>query len=191
MDPMTALSLAGTIVQFVDFGTKLLKDGRELYKSGSGALTVNEELELTTNDLRALITKVRLGLSTVPALGPLTEEETEDNYSFKKICDEAAKISENIIERLDKLKIKNTEHRKWTSLKHAVRSGWEQRELADLIKRLSNFREALHGRILYSIRYVSRGVVMLIADLCSGNLWMSSSCGLVLDSIVSINRHNK
>jgi hypothetical protein len=44
VDPLTALSLAGTIVQFVDFWSKLLLSGRELYKSGTGSLTVNDEI---------------------------------------------------------------------------------------------------------------------------------------------------
>jgi hypothetical protein len=154
MDPMTALSLAGTIVQSIDFGTRLLKDGRDLYKSTTGALSVNDELELTTNDLRALIAKVRLGLSTVPALGPLTEEETVDKYNFERICDEAAKTPEHIVERLDKLKVNRTRHRKWASLKQAIKSGWAQRDLVDLIGRLGSFREALNSRILYSLRYI-------------------------------------
>jgi hypothetical protein len=50
MDPLTALSLAGTIIQFVDFGCKLLAEGKELYKSTTGILTVNEELELAVDE---------------------------------------------------------------------------------------------------------------------------------------------
>lgn len=35
MDPLFAIGLAGTIVQFVDFGTKIFLEGKELYKAGS------------------------------------------------------------------------------------------------------------------------------------------------------------
>jgi hypothetical protein len=41
MDPLTALSVAACVVQFVDYGTKLLSKGRELYKSADGALWEN------------------------------------------------------------------------------------------------------------------------------------------------------
>lgn len=58
MDPLTALSLAGNIVQFVEFSSKLLKEGHSLYKSRTGALAIHEELKLTMNDLRTLIAKV-------------------------------------------------------------------------------------------------------------------------------------
>jgi hypothetical protein len=155
MDPLTALSVAGSIVQFVDFGLKLLKDGRSLYKSSTGALGVNEELEFIINDLQTLIAKIRLGLSTGPTLGPLTEEETVENYTFERICDQCAKISKEIIECLERVKVKaDKEDRVWESLKRAVRSGWEKGELSDLTARLLSMREHLHGRILYSLWYV-------------------------------------
>jgi hypothetical protein len=60
MDPLSALSLAGTVVQFVEFGGKLLKEGRELYRSTTGSLTVNDELELVVVDLQALVAKLKL-----------------------------------------------------------------------------------------------------------------------------------
>lgn len=59
MDPLTALSVAGTIVQFADFGCKLLSGYRELYKSTSGTLAANEEIELVTVDLQAVVLKLR------------------------------------------------------------------------------------------------------------------------------------
>lgn len=36
MDPLSALSLAGTIVQFVDFSCKLISQTRKAYKSTTG-----------------------------------------------------------------------------------------------------------------------------------------------------------
>lgn len=36
MDPMTVLSIAAAVVQFVDFSTSLLSGAREVYKSASG-----------------------------------------------------------------------------------------------------------------------------------------------------------
>lgn len=51
MDPFSAFSLASSVIQFVDFGIKLFSKGRELYKSGSGALFINEEFGNVTTDL--------------------------------------------------------------------------------------------------------------------------------------------
>jgi hypothetical protein len=43
LDPLTAISLAGNIVQFADFATKVLKTTYQLYKTG-------DREELSTND---------------------------------------------------------------------------------------------------------------------------------------------
>lgn len=67
MDPLTVLSLAGTIVQFVDFGRTLITDARDLYSSSAGTLTANEELELVTADLQALALKLRNSFYTADA----------------------------------------------------------------------------------------------------------------------------
>lgn len=91
MDPLTALSVAGTIVQFVDFGSKLLSAAQDLYKSTSGSLTVNDEIELITSDLLAVTLKLRPD----PKLG----------HEFQRICDEAARLAQEMLGRLDKLKM--------------------------------------------------------------------------------------
>jgi hypothetical protein len=52
LDPLTALSLAGNIVQFVDFSTKLLAKGHELYKSADGTSVGYSELEAIAKDLQ-------------------------------------------------------------------------------------------------------------------------------------------
>ncbi len=49
LDPFTALSLASSVIQFVDFGVKLLNESAELYHPGS--LLKHEDFETITNDL--------------------------------------------------------------------------------------------------------------------------------------------
>ncbi|KAF8851727.1 hypothetical protein BDZ45DRAFT_808104 [Acephala macrosclerotiorum] len=43
MDPLSALSLASTIIQLVDFGSKLLSKSVQLYKATNGTLKAHEE----------------------------------------------------------------------------------------------------------------------------------------------------
>lgn len=58
MDPLSAVGLAGTLVQLVDFSSKIVKEGHELYKSGSTA--INVQAEAATRDLLQLTTKLNL-----------------------------------------------------------------------------------------------------------------------------------
>jgi hypothetical protein len=54
LDPLTALSLASSVIQFVDFGIKLFRSGRELYGSSNGSSVGNQDLDTIAKDLKGL-----------------------------------------------------------------------------------------------------------------------------------------
>ena len=57
LDPLTSLSLASTVLQLVEFGSELIKEGSELYCSVDGVLSKNIELETITLNLKDLANK--------------------------------------------------------------------------------------------------------------------------------------
>lgn len=48
MDPLTALGLASNVVQFIDFGLKVISKARQLGESVDGTLKENSEIEDVT-----------------------------------------------------------------------------------------------------------------------------------------------
>ena len=154
MDPLTTVSLAGTIIQFVDFGSKLLTNAQELYRSTAGMLTTNQELELVTADLHSLVIKLRHSSHATGDGVSLTRKEQEEQETFQKICYEAMKVAEELLERLDRLRVKGGKHQKWESFRKAVRSAWSKDEVILLVQRLGSFKEALETRTLFSIKQV-------------------------------------
>ncbi|KAE9364418.1 hypothetical protein N431DRAFT_421379 [Stipitochalara longipes BDJ] len=151
MDALTALSLAGNIIQFVDFGTKLLSRAGELYKSSQGSLRVNDEIELVTADLKSLITKIQVSLLKKDESEDLGDQDQAQSGSFRKVCDEAVKVADELVGRLKKLKI-NGKHRRLTSLQQAVKTLWNEKEVASLMRRLLTLKETLESHVLLSIR---------------------------------------
>ena len=151
MDPFSALSLAGNIIQFVDFGGRLLSKARELCKSPVGTLTVHDEITLITTDLEVLVTKLRLSTSS-----NLDIDENDDGVKvLRKLCDEAASVAEELLKRLGTLKLDSDgKNRRLGSLQVAVRSLWNEKEILGLSKRLATLKEALETRVLLSIRSV-------------------------------------
>ena len=59
MDLLAALSVAAAIIQFVDYSTKVVSKGRELYKSIDGTLSENIELEAASIRPRSLISNLQ------------------------------------------------------------------------------------------------------------------------------------
>jgi hypothetical protein len=81
MDPLSALSVAASVVQFVDFATGLLKDYREIHQTGQ-PLTF-EAFTHVTNDLLQLNATMKSG--TKPAKdtrSPLAEHELVSNLPW-------------------------------------------------------------------------------------------------------------
>jgi hypothetical protein len=54
MDPLTAVSLAGTILQFIDFSSKLVAGTYEIDRSVSGATAENEDITTVISDLKEI-----------------------------------------------------------------------------------------------------------------------------------------
>jgi len=103
MDPLTAFSVAGTVIQFVDFSTKLVLGARELYKSSSGVLSANQELELVTSDLQAVLQK--LGSWTDNAPDEPSGKDHELKASFALVQAEATRLAGELMTKLDRLKV--------------------------------------------------------------------------------------
>ncbi len=157
---MAALSLAGNIIQFVDFGTRLLLRAGELYKSSIGSLAIHDEIELITTDLQVLITKLRDAFSTRGSTNLQTLVHGNTLANFEKICDEAAKIAEELKERLASLRT-GGKLNKLRSLQQAVKTMWSEKEVLALAERLSSFKAALETRVLFSIWFDSPHTAIL------------------------------
>jgi len=149
LDPLTALSLAGTIVQFVDFGSKLVSRSKELYGSANGSLSVNEELDLVTQTLLKLVAKLQRPHES----DVLAESGADDYQSLVELCSSCAQVAGEIITKLENLKMTG-KPRRLRSLQQAVKSCWTERDLDALFKRLSMLRQALETQIIVRLRCV-------------------------------------
>jgi len=172
MDPLTAIGLAGTVVQFVDFGSRVLLEGRELYKSGS--VKLNVQAEAVTRDLLDFSVKLEQSSRLHNAARPPTENE----LALRKLCDDCHGVAKQLLAQLAKLKpklvpprdlprhasnenkgiwLKNLrEHQSevekmGNSLRLALMSVWSRKELEELEGRLEKYRNAIQTRLIASL----------------------------------------
>jgi hypothetical protein len=149
MEALAALSLAGNIIQFVDFSSKILSATYELYTSTTRSLTVNDELELVTLDLKALLGRLRQN--------PKGQQRSNDG--FTRLCEEAAKVAQLLLDRLESLKVQ-CKHQKWRSLEKALKNAWSKQEIDGLRSRLSQLQQALDTHVLVSLRNVLQKIIL-------------------------------
>jgi len=149
MDPLTALSLAGNIVQLVDFSTAILLRTKCIYESQSGLLSPHKELDFVTSDLASTCDLITTSFS------PLTEEGLSPNdRALRELCGVCQSLIVELRNKLDTLKITGSNGKPtiWESFNTAVRSVWTGPELDVLVRRLTSIKEQVQLRIMVGYR---------------------------------------
>lgn len=151
MDPISAFGLAASVVQLIDFTETLLSGTYEIYRSATttGDTKINFNLMTVTTSLKTLNDDLQLSLRQVTSDSKtLSKHEVE----IGKICEECSKVAEQLISKLEKLKVQK-QHDLWESFRKALQTVWSKRELESLEKRLETFRMQISLQINTSLRY--------------------------------------
>jgi hypothetical protein len=133
MDPITALGVAGNIIQFLDFGLKLTSKADEIYKSTNGTLSENNGMEVLAEGLAKVTT--RLEASCWMATG---NDELED------ICRRCTLAADELLGALKNMKLEGNKI-KVKSAQVVLKAMWK--------KRLEGFRDEMQFHVLVDLKY--------------------------------------
>jgi len=151
MEALAAISLAGNILQFVDFARNVLIGARELYHSKSGSLNGHHEIQLVTADLESLVARLSVSFRVTSEYGPLYQFEQKEQEDFEIICKGTREVAQELLKKLRSLRVEY-EGKKLDSLKLSWRVLWSEDDIKSLVQRLENYKDALETRVLFSIR---------------------------------------
>ncbi|TVY41183.1 hypothetical protein LSUB1_G001515 [Lachnellula subtilissima] len=150
LEALTALSLAATIVQFVDFSSKLLAKSHEIFVSVDGASIENNDLEAATKNLRDL--GERLNKSTVSRRGDTVEATSEPEVALIQLTTKCSAVARELLTVLDHLKVQPGSNRKWKTFQQALKSSLKQSQVDEIKSRLQAMRQELSLNVLVSLR---------------------------------------
>lgn len=139
MDPLTAIGLAGNVVQFVDFCGKLVSKSVEIYRSREGVLREIIDIETATKDLAQLNDQNSI----------VTADE-----ALERLCKSCIAVADELLQALGKVKV-NGSPQKWLSFRKALRSVWSKEQIRELEQRLAILRDQLNLRLTADLRYDS------------------------------------
>lgn len=152
LDPLTAVSLASSVVQFTDFGIKLVRGSIELYHSADGVNAERSNLEYRINHVRKLADKINFPLEHNDDDGPTSRDEKE----LRELAKACKSIATDLLSVLDDLKVKKPAGlgRKWESFQKAAaaQTPHNKNKVAALDKKLHGVREAIFDRIQVMMR---------------------------------------
>jgi hypothetical protein len=151
MDPLSALSIAAAVIQFVDYSTKVVSKGKELYKSIDGALSENIELETASIRLRSLISNLQDSLRHCQQ----TQQGSVDPsfQALEAICKGCMEVSKELVTELEKLKVpEGHPQKKWKTFRQALKSVWSKERIKEISDRLVTLKSDLDTHVILSLR---------------------------------------
>ncbi|MCJ1412958.1 hypothetical protein MMC19_007059 [Ptychographa xylographoides] len=164
LDPFTAIGLASAILQFVDFGSRVVTGCHEIYNSEKGTLQENAEIEHIAKDVSRLNGRILSSRS-----GPSSDSPAQDDkvlIELVQMCDE---IASDLLIVLGSLKIEGSSSRKWTSLRKAVASHtpWNKSKIQDLGQRLHRVQKQIAQHLLTSMTDKQSSIYSMLSRLAN------------------------
>lgn len=145
LDPLTAISLASAIVQFVDFSLKIVSQTQEIYQSASGATRENVTISEITEDIKALNHNIWSSTNNLQ-LGP-------SEMALHRLVESCETEADALLLLLAELKVPPDASR-WVSFKKAIKGARQRGKVQELETRLGNLQRQVNSRILYMMKLV-------------------------------------
>lgn len=144
MDPLTALSVATATIQFVEFGSKILKLCAEIRENAKGTTEANAEIESSTQRLQ----EIQRLLKPVEVTEDVPEQDVQAIEDARRECEEAA------IELLQLLQDLKPSRRRWfgDDAKAAYRAHRAQKKIEALQQKLERRNERLQSALTVTTR---------------------------------------
>ena len=151
LDPLTAISLASAVIQFTDFGIKLVTGSIELYHSADGASVERSNLELKSNLVIKLADKI-----IFPEHNRNDGPESESDRQLRDLARSSKSIASDLLKVLDELKVNApaSHGRKWESFKKSVaaQTPHNRNKIAELDKKLRIVHQGMLDQIKIMMR---------------------------------------
>lgn len=143
LEPLSALSPAAAIIQFVDFSSKILVTGYGTYRSVDGTTQEQVELQQLTHSLYKFQDQ----------LGTPSKQSIPDQRILEELARKCSLLAGDLLRLLDALKVKEQGLlRTWDSFRKACRSVRKKGEIKRLEGLLDSISRQINSRLLYMIR---------------------------------------
>lgn len=134
MDPLSALSVAASAVQFVDFASSLLSSTAKLCRSASSGKDAHANLKTVTEDLREVSDRLIYSSKT----------NNSSDKSIKALCVECHTLAQKLLEALNKLSVQPNANW-WSCFQVALKTIWEKGEVDALQSRFRHIATSDFG----------------------------------------------
>ncbi|KAI1413392.1 hypothetical protein F5Y13DRAFT_198678 [Hypoxylon sp. FL1857] len=138
MEALAVVGLASNILQFIEYGYKVIVVAKELHESGQDATQSNETTAFLTREMRELSLRV---------MNDLPESDlTDDEKALSQLAQQCSQLSNKLLVLLDSLKVKG-QRRKRDVVTAVFRNIRKRGEREQLRACLDNYRAQLNVQV--------------------------------------------
>lgn len=159
MDPFSALAVAASVVQFVDFTSKIFLQGYAAYKSADGATEEDVDLQALTSDLE----EISNSLVNAP---PGKQKLSQDEIALRNLARRCSKLALELSLALESLKVqKHGIWRSWSAFRKAIERVMADGKLQKMKKQLDEIRSQVVVHMLHVVKNSQSALVAGINTL--------------------------
>ncbi|KAL2815415.1 hypothetical protein BDW59DRAFT_166821 [Aspergillus cavernicola] len=136
MDPLSAIGLASSILQFIEFGVNLCQGFSEVASSTTGLTDGNTHISIVVEDLK----------QATDGLSVKIHGDSKQERELVQLAGNCQEVSLELAEILSKLRVKRGD-RVWSSVRVAWKSTLKQKKIASIEKRLADYRAQIVLRL--------------------------------------------
>lgn len=148
MDGLSAVSLAGNVAQFLEYGVRLVRTTREIATSTLGISQEVAELELILNDLDATMTLLK---------GPdnLGNNDHHSDETLRDLVENCHSLIPNITRIIERLQLKKNggsrPRQAYGAIRKAAQTLYKKGEMDQLSNRLFSLRSQISAHMILLI----------------------------------------
>ena len=146
MEPLSALSIATAVVQFLDFAANIVSGTREIYKNSPDHAQRNVDLKTVTKSLVTLNNDIRDSLSHTDK-----RQLSARDWQIEELAQRCKELGERLLAALQRLEIKR-KHTLWSSFRLALKTIWSESEIESMEKTLEKYQRQISLHLLFSTR---------------------------------------
>lgn len=156
LDPLSAVSLASAIVQFVDFSTRLVSHASEIKEHGKPVESA--DLELRARQLQALSQKLALKLPRNSAPRPTASgaggrnKQDDTILTIARSCEE---IANELVSDLNKVQRKYA-NKAFKNFRAALAHVWREGYISALEAKLERYKSDLLTHLMVELTLIQR-----------------------------------
>lgn len=151
LDPLTALGLAGNLIQVIQFSYDIVSEGNKIYHDTGGVLDHNKTTEEVASDLSELTQALKTKQEEWRVAHGRTALDP-DETRLRNLCDRCVEVAFELQIQLNKLKAKEGRGKRLRSYKQALISVWRKDAIEEIAARLKRYQQELDTRVLLGIR---------------------------------------